>query len=356
MTVVPLARALDLLGEWDALHAATGGSPFMSAAWHAGWVASGEGKAADDSGVLVQRSGAGAVEALFPFSIRRVRYRRVPFRTLTWAIGDTSAPDHLDVLAVPGADLAPLARRVFGLPWKVIHLGALADPAPAARRLADELVALGCHAEYRSDHRCPYIELPASWEGFLRGMSSARRETIRRKERALFKRGQVEVEQVPPERFEEGWDTLVSLHEQRWGRGGVLSGPNRVAQHRPMVTHEGAAWETWLSILRVDGRPVAAWYGFASHGTVSYYQGGRDLAWGRDSVGQVLMGIMIRRAIERGFRRFDFMRGEESYKYTWTEAVAVTQVLEVVRPGLTHLARRTLDRLAAIQAKRRATR
>jgi len=32
----------------------------------------------------------------------------------------------------------------------------------------------------------------------------------------------------------------------------------------------------WLTTLDLDGRPVAAWYGFASGDTVYFYQGGRD--------------------------------------------------------------------------------
>lgn len=345
VAVLPLRRALERAAEWDALHAATGASPFMSAAWHAGWVGSGE---AGDAFVIVQRNAGGTVEAIFPFSIRRLPYRRVPFRTLTWAVSDTAAPDHLDLLAAPTADLAPLARQVLSLPWTVLHLGALAESAPGARRLAAELVTMGCHVDFHTYNRCPFIDLPATWEGLLHEMSSSRRENVRRKERALFKRYHVEVEQVPPDRFEEGWNTLVSLHEKRWDQG-VLGGAGRLAQHRAMVADGGAAWETWLSILRADGRPVAAWYGFAANGTVSYYQGGRDPAYGRDSVGQVLMGIMIRRAIERGFRRFDFMRGEEPYKFTWTDTVADTHALAVVRPGLTRVVRQTLDLLAALR-------
>src|SRR5260370_7307932 len=80
----------------------------------------------------------------------------------------------------------------------------------------------------------------------------------------------------------------------------------------------------WLTTLDLDGQPAAAWYGFSSPDTVYFYQSGRAPQWEDASVGLVLMGMMIRRAIERGYRRFDFLRGAAAYKRGLTGAPRLT--------------------------------
>jgi CelD/BcsL family acetyltransferase involved in cellulose biosynthesis len=49
------------------------------------------------------------------------------------------------------------------------------------------------------------------------------------------------------------------------------------------------------------------------------------------SPGVVLVERLIRRALERGQRRFDFLRGDESYKYEWGGADEPIQRLLVRR-------------------------
>src|SRR5258708_33161348 len=73
----------------------------------------------------------------------------------------------------------------------------------------------------------------------------------------------------------------------------------------------------WLTTLDLDGQPAAAWYGFSSPDTVYFYQSGRAPQWEDASVGLVLMGMMIRRAIERGYRRLDFPRGPGADQPAW---------------------------------------
>ena len=45
------------------------------------------------------------------------------------------------------------------------------------------------------------------------------------------------------------------------------------------------------------------------------------------------MAAMLRRAIERGYRRFDFLRGRETYKFSWTSTERPVYDVVVLRPG-----------------------
>ncbi len=84
----------------------------------------------------------------------------------------------------------------------------------------------------------------------------------------------------------------------------------------------------------VDGAAAASWYGLRGADTVYYYQGGRDPRHRDLGVGSVLMGMMIRRAIEVGARRFDMLRGDEAYKARWTDSADITRRLVALRPSV----------------------
>src|SRR3989449_10630318 len=71
----------------------------------------------------------------------------------------------------------------------------------------------------------------------------------------------------------------------------------------------------------------------------------RSPRWARASVGKVLMEMMVRRAIERGYRRFDFLRGDDPYKLEWTRTERTTRVLVVFRRGVRGRWLQGLDRV-----------
>ena len=73
----------------------------------------------------------------------------------------------------------------------------------------------------------------------------------------------------------------------------------------------------WLSLdfLEVEGARVAATFSFVYSGVFYLYNSAFDASWGAQSPGIVLVVRLIRRAIEQGIRRFDFLRGTERYKF-----------------------------------------
>ena len=332
---------------WDQLRADSGtDSPFTSWAWHRAWA---EAASTGELGlcqVVVLRSATGQVEALFPFRIYRDRFRRVPVTAVGWAIGDLGCPDHLELLASPEADLDQLAAALDGVTWKVIRLGNVAETAPSIERFAAACERQGWWVQRNPLWRCPYLELPATWEAYLSKLSASRRQTIRWTERKLRQEHDVVVTEYGEARIGEGWRHLERLHTQRWGGGGVLRDAATARLHRCFASALASAGQLWLVTLDLDGAPAAAWYGFPFGDTVYHYQGGWDPVWQRRGVGMVLTGLMIRRAIERGYRRFDFLRGDEPYKATWTSTARMSRELVIIRDGWRGAVLRGLDWIA----------
>ena len=78
------------------------------------------------------------------------------------------------------------------------------------------------------------------------------------------------------------------------------------------LAERGAA-RLWF--LDIASGPIASFVVLEWVDTVGLYNSGFHPDRAALSPGVVLLGHLIRDAIERGRRRFDFLRGEERYKY-----------------------------------------
>ena len=353
VTRMPLPGALALGPDtWDGLlgHARSP-SPFMSWGWHRAWADSAPPEELDASRVLLLHGSDRALHAVVPLRMCRVRFHRVWVRALNWAIGDIGCPDQLDVLALAEADMRSLGAAIEALPWDIIVLDNLVERAPNAERLCAALAARG-HTIRRSPlWSCPRLELPRSWDAYLATLSANRRQILRRKERSLFRDHAAAVVDYGEDRLDEGWGHLLRLHEQRWdgAGGGAFRDPRSERLQRQFAGEMAKQKRLWLSTLDLEGQPAAAWYGFTSGDTVYFYQGGRDPRWERESVGLVLMGMMIQRAIQQGYRAFDFLRGDDPYKQQWTPARRTTSETVIFRSGWRRLWLRALDAASAFR-------
>ncbi len=365
VTRMSLSEALALGPTvWDALLARSESpSPFMSWAWHRAWadsapaadVAASSTLVLHDAGGGEGEGGGGAVTAILPVLPRLVSFHRFPVQALTWAMGDLGCPDHLDVLAAPEADVGALGSALEDLlPWQVIIFSNLAPTARVARRLCESFGGHGHVVRRQALWACPYLDLCDEWERYLATLSPTRRQTLRRKERNLQRHYTVAITDYDGDRLDEGLHHLVTLHERRWageaGEGAFRDSAVR-RLHARFAAELAARRELWLTTLDLDGVPTAAWYGFTCGDTVYFYQSGRDPRWDRESVGLVLMGAMIRRAIERGYRRFDFLRGDDAYKRHWTETRRMTEEITIFRPGWRGRWLRALDGAATLRAR-----
>ena len=166
--------------------------------------------------------------------------------------------------------------------------------------------------------RSPVLRFEGDWDAYLRSQSPNFREQVRRRERKLNREHEVSFRLAEdPGKLDRDLDTLFDLYKARWATAdGAFSAAS--AFHRDFA-HVAAA-KGWLRLwfLDLDGRAVAAWYGFRFAGIESFYQAGRDPKWADDSVGLVLLSHTIREALNDGIHEYRFLRGGEEYKYRFT--------------------------------------
>jgi CelD/BcsL family acetyltransferase involved in cellulose biosynthesis len=75
--------------------------------------------------------------------------------------------------------------------------------------------------------------------------------------------------------------------------------------------------EGWLdlAILRVGDDPASAYLSFIYNGRLYLYNSGYNPRFAKYSAGVALLTYRIHKAILQGVRTFDFLRGDEDYKY-----------------------------------------
>jgi CelD/BcsL family acetyltransferase involved in cellulose biosynthesis/GNAT superfamily N-acetyltransferase len=171
---------------------------------------------------------------------------------------------------------------------------------------------------------CPVLILPESVEALLERLPPRMVENLLFYRRRAAKLGQVEWSRADASSLEEIWEAHVSLHHARWrtrGTDGVLAEHAVVRAHRESLPQLLSDDMLRLYALRLDGRIVATLHGLL--GTRGpdrrfyYYLAGFNPELEKLSPGTLLIGHAVQEAIAEGCRVFDFLSGQESYKYLW---------------------------------------
>ena len=75
-------------------------------------------------------------------------------------------------------------------------------------------------------------------------------------------------------------------------------------------------------------------FGFEFDGRRYDYFPGYDPSYRKCAPGRLLLTAVMEDCFDRGLRRFDFLRGDEPYKFEWTDTVRPAVRVMVFRPSL----------------------
>ncbi len=159
----------------------------------------------------------------------------------------------------------------------------------------------------------PYIELTDSWEEYLESLERKHRKELRRKIKRLEEASSFY--DCKKETVKRDFEEFVRLHR--------LSDPDKkkfMSEEMKQFfwevkTGRYEGWWSNLCFLKMKNKPVAGVMSFESEKEVWLYNSGYDPEYSYYSVGLLLKAYKIKKAIEEGKKRFDFLRGGERYKY-----------------------------------------
>lgn len=310
MTDLPLITSEDfdaLEPEWAALHAATpGASPFLHPAWHRVWLRS-FGQESSPVFLAVRRDAALIGVAALAMGSDGAR-----------ELGDHNARDYAGPLAVPGEERAVAAGVLEWLREDMtgrLDLWGLPADSPLVAAFETAATDGGWRFERAHEAVCPGVDLPGSFEEYVAALSKKDRHELRRKMRNFEAAGEVSftsattVDDVPA-----ALDGLFHLMRISRGDKDEFLTPRMEAFFRDLGATFAGLGMARLSTLSLDAVPVAMTFGFELGGVTYLYNSGYDPAFAHLAAGLISKAYGIRDGIERGQRRFDFLRGEEEYK------------------------------------------
>lgn len=318
-----------LSSEWhDLFTGCSSATPFQHPAWLRAWI---ESFSPSRLAVIELRS-AGKLAGLAPLLI----YPRGEERVLAFAGGGVS--DYLGWLFSSNNELTDaLLRAMLAIPnWTVLDLTDLRSGSAVLNSRIGEFA--------RVHDTCFVLDLPKSKDELLHVFSKRQRANLRNAESRLRRIGEGRVELAAGETLSEALDDLFRLHASRWeraGQSGVLHEPEVQQFHRraaPALLDEGILL---LYRLRLGQRTIAVVYSMFLRETVYCYMQGYEPELASVSPGTQLMFHVLADAVNRGMRRFDFLRGEESYKQHWRPHGENTYRIQLPRAELAAIVERS---------------
>jgi tetratricopeptide (TPR) repeat protein len=166
---------------------------------------------------------------------------------------------------------------------------------------------------------CPYAALPKDWNSYLLSLSTNTRQKIRRLLKLIDAEGEYRITVSTSETFAQDLKTLLRFWEIKWRprKGDLIDG--LIRSNSNMLTRSFQSGLVFLPTFWHGDRPVAALATLMDtrKRTFSFYMTGRDEAFEGPPPGVILHAFSIRHAIENSFSEYDFLRGNEPYKYSY---------------------------------------
>ena len=234
-------------------------------------------------------------------------------------LGDTDLFDYHDFLVRDGceSDFYPtLWQHIENLDWKTLELKSLRESSATLERLPALAQANGCDISINEEDVSPYATLQPSWDEYLSGLRKKDRHELRRKLRRLNNGNSAR--QYTCEDAETIADAMPEffrlMRASSQDKDGFLTA-DREQFFRELARELAPRGQFKLFFLEVNDVRVASCICFDYGGDYLLYNSGYDPEYSALSVGLLNKALCIQDAIETGKASFDFLRGNERYKY-----------------------------------------
>ena len=234
-------------------------------------------------------------------------------------LGDTDLFDYHDFLVSDGCEADfynALWQHIATLDWQTLALKSLRQDSHTLKRLPTLAQADGCETQITQEDVSPYTVLQPTWDEYLAGLRKKDRHELRRKLRRLQNGGNAnQYAYADPDAIAESMPDFFRLMRASSGDKNDFLTPDRERFFGELACELAARGQFKLFFLEVDQARVAACICFDYDDNFLLYNSGYDPEYSALSVGLLNKALCIREAIESGKRRFDFLRGDERYKY-----------------------------------------
>ena len=235
-------------------------------------------------------------------------------------LGGTDLVDYLGFkhdAELRSEDVADLLQSLYDAPEiTALVLESLPEDSHSLRAVKEVASDIGWEVHIWDEGVAPRISLPKTVEEYFASLTKKHRHELRRKLRRLYNAGDVEqIELSSPSDIADRMDDFIELHRGSSIDKEEFMTPEREAFFREVAVSLAEKGITRLNFLSVNDETVATSLAFKVGSTKYLYNSGYlpERSW--LAVGLLNHAINILSSIEEGIEVYDFMRGDERYKY-----------------------------------------
>lgn len=239
-------------------------------------------------------------------------------------VGCIEVSDYLDLIIEPGWEAAVYASLLDWLhdpaapAWDILDLCNLPEESLTYHALPELAAQHGWEVGVFQEDTAPQFALPLRYETYLQErVDKKQRHEIRRKQRRAEREAQIDFIMVDQSHvLEAEVDDFVALQRASRADKADFMTPAMRRFFLGVARRMLDADRLRLFFLNIDGEKAATLYAFEYGRRFWLYNSGYDPdAHAQLSPGWVLLAYAIQYAIAAGCREFDFMQGDEDYKY-----------------------------------------
>jgi len=257
-------------------------------------------------------------------------------------VGCRDVSDYLDLIVEVGQEEAVYTAFLDYLEgdsapaWDAIDLCNIPQDSVTYELLRHMADQRGYATVVEVEDVAPVISLPDSWDEYLMSLDKKQRHEIRRKLRKAGAAGEAEFYIVGPEHdLRAEMTAFIDLHQKSTPEKDKFMDPQMQAFFFDVAQVLQAEGWLQLAFVQVLGEKAASLLNFDYGGSILVYNSGYDpVSYRSLSPGIVVTARCIETAIELGRETFDFLRGDEEYKYRFGAHDTTVRRLVIARPGV----------------------
>ncbi|MCI0476751.1 MAG: GNAT family N-acetyltransferase [Anaerolineales bacterium] len=237
-------------------------------------------------------------------------------------VGCVDVSDYLDLIVARGAEARVYAALLDTLThadfpaWDWLSLCTLPAASPANTQLKALAEVRGLTVQHGLHDVSPMIELPETWDAYLETLDKKQRHEVRRKLRRIEEAQARWYTIDAADALDQAVTDFVELHKRSRPDKNLFMDARMRGFFGEMARVLFARGWLQLSFLEISGARAAAIMNFVYHNDILVYNSGYDpVQYGAYSPGIVLFARSIQDALTAKRRQYDFLRGNEEYKY-----------------------------------------
>ena len=234
-------------------------------------------------------------------------------------IGSRDVCDYLDFVITPGAESDFFRVLLDDLNQKGIKrldLSCLRPESTVLTRLVDIARTRGYEVLCQPEAVSVELDLPPTFDEYLEMLDTKQRHEVKRKLRRLLEAGKIDFQILEDgAAIHKGMDVFLKMFtESRSDKAAFLTN-QKESFFRSLADTMSGVNLLRMGVLELDTRPTAMILYFDFNGGAYLYNSGYDPDYTGLSVGLMSKVLCIQESIRQGKKKYDFLKGNEVYKY-----------------------------------------